>query len=76
MAVNMYPAEDSAKLLDVQAVANMLDCSVRHVYRLSDTEQMPSPVKLGSLVKWSRAAIEQWVDDGCPTCPKTDGGAK
>ena len=59
-------AEKSAKLLDVQAVAEMLDCSSRTVYRLRDGGKMPSPVKLGSLVRWSRAAIDQWIAAGCP----------
>ena len=30
------PVDSPAKLLDVQAVAELLDCSTRHVYRLSD----------------------------------------
>ena len=62
------PAESPVKLLDVQAVAEMLDCSTRHVYRLSDAGRMPAPVKLGSLVRWSRSAVEDWIAAGCPTC--------
>ncbi len=58
--------EPSAKLLDVQAVAEMLGCSQRHVYRLSNAGQMPAPVKLGALVRWSRTAIESWIAQGCP----------
>ena len=41
------PADASAKLLDVAAVADLLGCSQRHVYRLSDAGKMPAPVKLG-----------------------------
>jgi excisionase family DNA binding protein len=59
---------DLNSLLDVQAVAKMLDCSPRHVYRLSDAGRMPAPVKLGSLVRWSRRAIEEWIAAGCKTC--------
>ena len=33
-----------ANLLDVQAVAEVLDCSPRTVYRLSDAGKMPAPV--------------------------------
>lgn len=55
-----------AQLLDVEIVAAMLGCSPRHVYRLSDAGRMPGPVKLGSLVRWSRAAVEQWIEAGCP----------
>lgn len=52
-------------LLDVQAVAHLLDCSPRHVNRLSDAGMMPPPVRLGSLVRWDRLTIEKWIRDGC-----------
>ncbi len=55
-------------LLDVQAVSRLLGCSARHVVRLSNTDRMPRPVRLGSLVRWSRAIIEHWIDEGCPAC--------
>jgi len=63
----------AAQLLDVQAVAEMLRCSPRHVYRLSDAGRMPAPVKLGALVRWSAAAIREWVAAGCPSCRKGAG---
>jgi excisionase family DNA binding protein len=52
-------------LLDARALAKLLGCSPRHVCRLSDAGRMPSPVKLGALVRWSRQAIEDWISDGC-----------
>ena len=60
-------------MLDVNAVAALLGCSSRHVYRLSDGARMPRPVKLGALVRWSRAAVESWITQGCPNC-RTGGG--
>ena len=53
-------------LLDVQAVAALLGCSSRHVYRLADAGRMPPPIKLGALVRWPRQAIEAWIGEGCP----------
>jgi excisionase family DNA binding protein len=67
------PADVSATLLDVRAVANMLGCSPRHVYRLSDAGRMPSPVKLGSLVRWSATSIRDWIDQGCPAVRNMKG---
>jgi len=64
------PREPSA-MLGVNGVAELLDCSSRHVYRLADAGRMPRPVRLGALVRWSRAAIEQWIADGCPNCRGT-----
>ena len=62
------PTDSPVKLLDVRTVADLLDCSTRHVYRLSDAGRMPAPIKLGSLVRWSRTAIEDWIAAGCRSC--------
>jgi excisionase family DNA binding protein len=71
------PAETSAKLLlDVHAVAEMLGCSARHVYRLSDGGRMPAPVRLGSLVRWSQSSLEEWITSGCKPVRPAKGGAK
>ena len=59
------PAQSTELLDDVIAVAAALNCSPRHVYRLADAGKMPAPVRLGSLVRWQRAAITAWVADGC-----------
>ncbi len=58
-------AAESA-LLDVNAVAALCACSTRHIRRLADAGMMPRPVKLGALVRWSRAEVQRWLDDGCP----------
>jgi excisionase family DNA binding protein len=55
-----------AALLDVQEVAALINCSARHVYRLSDSGRMPPPVRLGSLVRWRRQQLLDWLDAGCP----------
>ena len=67
MSPTVSPAAPAAQLLDVRAVAEMLGCSARHVYRLSDAGKMPTPVRLGSLVRWSSASIREWIDQGCPS---------
>jgi excisionase family DNA binding protein len=63
------------ELFDVESVAAMLNCSPRHVYRLSDAGRMPAPVKLGSLVRWSAAAIREWIEGGCKPVRTVKGGA-
>jgi predicted DNA-binding transcriptional regulator AlpA len=70
------PEIGGTKLLDVQAVAAMLGCSTRHVYRLSDAGKMPRKVKLGSLVRWRATgpgSLAEWLDQGCPSCRKGAG---
>jgi len=53
-------------MLTVQDVAKLLNCSTRSVYRLSDSGRMPRPVKLGALVRWPKAVVENWIGLGCP----------
>ena len=66
--------EIALELIDVRGVAALLQCSVRHVWRMADEGWMPEPVKLGALSRWRRADIAKWIESGCcPVCPK--GGA-
>ena len=58
------------ELLDVRAVAKLLDCCPRHVYRLCEMGLMPRPMKLGRLNRWSKSVILAWIAAGCPACPK------
>lgn len=72
MSPSIVPANlRAAVLLDVRAVAEMLDCSSRHVYRLADAGAMPRPVRVGALVRWPRQAIEDWIQAGCPRVRQT-----
>lgn len=66
-------AAASSALMDVRAVAKLLQCSPRHVYRLSDGGRMPPPRKLGALVRWSARDIESWITEGCPSVRTVKG---
>jgi excisionase family DNA binding protein len=75
MSVPDFPMKpSSAPLMTVRDVATQLRCSTRTVYRLCDTGRMPPPVRLGSLVRWNRAIVEQWIEDGCPRIRVSRGG--
>jgi excisionase family DNA binding protein len=63
---NTNQFESPAILLDVKTVARLLSCSSRHVWRMADSGDMPRPVKLGSLCRWSRQSIDDWISKGCP----------
>lgn len=62
---NVTERATDAALLDVGAVGQMLGCSARHVYRLSDAGRMPAPVKVGDLARWRRSEIDAWIAGGC-----------
>ena len=72
-SATLSPTESPAKMLDVRRVAALLDCSTRHVYRLSDAGKMPRPLHLGGLVRWRTAEIESWVAAGCPAVRTVTG---
>lgn len=57
---------EGAELIDVRAVARLLSCSTRHVYRLADSGAMPRPLKLGALIRWRRDEVTAWIARGCP----------
>lgn len=54
------------ELLPIGEVARLLGCSARHVWRLTDSDRMPRPVKLGAASRWRRAELMRWLDAGCP----------
>ncbi|MBI5765385.1 MAG: helix-turn-helix domain-containing protein [Planctomycetes bacterium] len=70
------PERVPAELLDVRAVASMLQCSCRHVRRLADGGRMPTPTRLGSLVRWRRRELQNWLEAGCPSVRASKGGAR
>jgi excisionase family DNA binding protein len=61
------PDQVAPALLDVRAVAALLNCSSRHIYRLADVGRMPAPVRLGNLVRWRRSDLDGWLAAGCPS---------
>ncbi|NUQ09042.1 MAG: helix-turn-helix domain-containing protein [Phycisphaerae bacterium] len=65
------------ELLDVRAVAALLgDCSERHIRRLSDAGRMPPPVRLGTLVRWKRSSLLEWIAAGCPQVRESCRGTR
>lgn len=64
-------------LLSIDDVADdYLKCSSRTVRRLADSGRMPRPIKLGTLSRWPRFIIEDWIADGCPNVRNAAKGAK
>ena len=69
-------AGPSTGTYDVDAIAELLGCSSRHVRRMSDSGAMPRPLHLGRLVRWRRTDVDQWLTAGCPNCRPSKGGAR
>ena len=53
----------NALLLTAEQVAELLACSVRHIWRLADIGTLPKPLSLGSKLKrWPRSTIERFIE--------------
>ncbi|MCL5281437.1 MAG: helix-turn-helix domain-containing protein, partial [Planctomycetes bacterium] len=61
-------ARDIREALAVCAreLAEMLDVSLRQVWRLNSAGKLPRPVRLGGSVRWDRDEVLRWFKDGCP----------
>lgn len=62
----MAPESVAPLLLDVGQVALLLEVSTKTVRRLADSGRMPTARRLGRLLRWSRAELEEWIERGCP----------
>lgn len=70
--INLPSTAEGDELLAAAAVAKLLGCSQRQVYRLTAAGLMPRSVRLGTMCRWRRAEIQRWIAAGCPA----SGGAK
>jgi predicted DNA-binding transcriptional regulator AlpA len=53
--------ESEPALLNARAVARRLGISVKHLMRLVDRDQFPSPLRLGRCRRWSVCVIDEWI---------------
>ena len=67
----LLTAEPMTGTYAVDAVAELLGCSSRHVRRMADSGAMPRPIHLGRLVRWRKADVDAWLAAGCPSCRRT-----
>lgn len=60
----------SVELLNAQHVAKILGCSPRKVFWLNSCGCLPRPIPIGSLVRWRKQEIENWLLAGAPPLNK------
>lgn len=64
------PDSSTGELLNVRAVAELLNCSATHVWQLVDLGNMPAPLRIGALLRWRRQIVERWLAAGRPRVRK------
>ena len=68
--VNPSPTRNSALLISVSDVAEILGISERTIWRLVSAGTFFEPLRIGRCAKWRRNEIENWVESGCPKITK------
>lgn len=56
-------------MITARQLAVVLQVSTRQVWRMLSARRVPQPIRVGSVVRWRMAEIEQWIADGCPEQP-------
>jgi predicted DNA-binding transcriptional regulator AlpA len=59
--------EGESALVDAKEAARLCRISESMLYKLNAAGRMPKPVRLGSLLRWRRRDLLEWIDAGCPT---------
>lgn len=62
----MCRALNTALAISARELAEMLDISLRQVWRLNAAGKLPRPLRIGGSVRWSRQEIVEWFEAGCP----------
>ncbi|MBI9017415.1 MAG: helix-turn-helix domain-containing protein [Phycisphaerae bacterium] len=52
-------------MLNISQVAELLNCSQRHCWRMAKEGLMPQALAMGGTKRWSVKQIEAWIKDGC-----------
>jgi len=56
---------EGSLLIDIEALAILLNVSRRTVSKLVSEQSIPAPIRFGKLNRWNLKDIISWVDTGC-----------
>ncbi len=59
--------EDESVLVDAKEAARLCSLSLQMIYKLNQAGKMPAPIRIGSLLRWQRRELLEWIEAGCPT---------
>lgn len=66
------------ELLTTAQASELLQCGTRTLWRWSRSGICPAPIKIGrglrAAVRYRRAELVQWINDGCPRADGKGGG--
>jgi predicted DNA-binding transcriptional regulator AlpA len=68
--------ESDALLISAEKLAQILDISVRTLWRMRAAGKIPPPIRLGGSVRWRAQEVRAWIEKGCPEQRKSRSGAR
>jgi excisionase family DNA binding protein len=75
--VVVAPASPSEPLLiTAEEFAELMQVSVRSVWRLRSAGEIPEPVRIGGTIRWRREEVLQWIEAGCPPRASRENGSR
>lgn len=54
-------------LLTAHQVAQILNISIRTLWRLKSAGQLPETLRVGNSVRWRNEDLRKWIEQGCQT---------
>ena len=58
-------------LITAAEMANMMNISVRTLWRLLSAGELIQPIRIGGNTRWRLEQVRQWIAEGCPPPPGT-----
>jgi len=52
--------------VSARELSEMLNVSLRQVWRLNSAGKLPKPIRLGGSVRWNQREVTAWFEAGCP----------
>ena len=63
---NVLSLPDGPLLLTAEETAALLGISRSALYRMDARGDIPRPVRIGRMTRWSRLEVIRWVERRCP----------
>ena len=54
-------------MITARQLAVLLQVSTRQVWRMLSAGRVPKPIRVGGIVRWRMAEVENWIAEGCPS---------
>lgn len=56
----------TAELITAKDLSELLNISIRTIWRMDATAELPRSIRLGRSVRWNRKDVLLWIEIGCP----------